>query len=321
MNFLVRLRPTGPWRIGPPGGSREITDRLYRGDSLYSAVSSAMRYMGLLEEWLAATATNPEGSAVRLSSCFPFVEGADLVTPPRTLWPPAPSAKLRWKSACLVPVAVVEALLSGQSLDEEAWSIDGASESLVPAGQAGPFRLSSRKNAAVDRLSGTASPHSTACLEFSPNSGLWCLVTSDDHWAEPVKSAFRWLADSGFGGERSRGWGRSETPVFSEVSGVLASEQPSNDFWLLAPYSPAADDEVKWDRGSYTVLTRGGWVSETSEAKKQVRLIAEGSVLSASSLLRGAAPNVAPDGFPHPVYRAGFAYAVPLPPVTTAATV
>ena len=25
--------------------------------------------------------------------------GADLVAPPRTLWPPAPSSKLRWKSA------------------------------------------------------------------------------------------------------------------------------------------------------------------------------------------------------------------------------
>ena len=31
-----------------------------------------------------------------------------------------------------------------------------------------------------------------------------------------VKAAFRLLADSGFGGERSRGWGRSEAPEFIE---------------------------------------------------------------------------------------------------------
>jgi len=31
-------------------------------------------------------------------------------------------------------------------------------------------------------------------------------------WRDPVKAAFRLLADSGFGGERSRGWGRSEAP-------------------------------------------------------------------------------------------------------------
>jgi CRISPR type III-A-associated RAMP protein Csm4 len=316
MNFLVRLRPNGPWRIGPSGGSREITDLLYRGDALYSAVTSAMRYMGLLEEWLAATAANPEGSAVRFSSCFPFVEGADLVAPPRTLWPPAPSAKLRWKSANFVPLAVVEALLAGQPLDEEAWSIDGPSESLVPAGQPGPFRISARKNAAVDRITGAASPHATACLEFSPGAGLWCLGSSDERWAEPVKSAFRWLADSGFGGERGRGWGRSEAPIFTEVSGLLASQFVSQEYWLLSPYSPASTDEVQWDRGSYTVLTRGGWVENSSEAKKQVRLIAEGSVLSAPKALQGAAPNVAPEGFPHPVYRAGFACAIALPTVS-----
>jgi CRISPR type III-A-associated RAMP protein Csm4 len=313
MNFLVRLRPTGPWRIGPPGGSREVTDLLYRGDALYSAITAAMRYMGLLEDWLAATATNPEGSSVRFSSCFPFVEGADLIAPPRTLWPPAASAKLRWKSASFVPVSVVEALLAGQPLDEEAWAIDGPSESLVPAGQSGPFRLSSRKNAAVDRLTGIAAPHSTACLEFSPNAGLWCLVSSDDQWAEPIKAAFHWLADSGFGGERGRGWGRSETPEFSEVTGLLATQSESQQYWLLSPYSPASTDEVQWDRGNYSVLTRGGWIENSSEAKKQVRLIAEGSVLNATKVLQGAAPNVAPEGFPHPVYRAGFAYAISLP--------
>ena len=31
-----------------------------------------------------------------------------------------------------------------------------------------------------------------------------------------MKAAFRLLADSGFGGERSRGWGRSEPPEFVE---------------------------------------------------------------------------------------------------------
>lgn len=315
MNFLVRLRPTGPWRIGPQGGSRETTDLLYRGDALYSAVCTAMRYMGQLDEWLAATAANAEGSSVRFSSLFPFVDGADLITPPRTLWPPAASSKLRWKSAAFVPVSVVESLLAGQPLAEDAWSIDGPSESLVPNGHSGPFRLSSRDNAAIDRITGIAAPHSTACLEFTAKSGLWCLVSCPDTWTKPIQAAFRWLADSGFGGERNRGWGRSEAPVFSEVTGILAAQTESSDHWLLSPYSPAATDEVAWDRGNYTVLTRGGWVSNSSEAKKQIRLIAEGSVLSSTKPLQGAAPDVAPEGFAHPVYRAGFAYTIALPQV------
>jgi CRISPR type III-A-associated RAMP protein Csm4 len=320
MNFLVRLRPTGPWRIGPHGGSRETTDLLYRGDALYSAVCTAMRYMGQLDEWLAATAANPDGSSVRFSSLFPFVEGADLITPPRTLWPPAASAKLRWKSATFVPVSVVESLLAGQPLKEDGWSIDGASESLVPNGQNGPFRISASQNAAVDRLTGVAAPHSTACLEFTPKSGLWCLVSAPEEWADRIKGAFRWLADSGFGGERNRGWGRSEAPVFSDVTGLLAAQTESEEYWLLSPYSPASTDEVSWDKGSYSVLIRGGWVDSSGAEKKQLRLIAEGSVLSSVKALQGTAPNVAPEGFPHPVYRSGFAYTVALPAVLTQQT-
>jgi hypothetical protein len=42
-------------------------------------------------------------------------------------------------------------------------------------------------------------------------------------------------------------------------------------------------------------------------------MVAEGSVLVASAAPRGAASDVAPEGFPHPVYRAGFALSVPVP--------
>jgi hypothetical protein len=42
-------------------------------------------------------------------------------------------------------------------------------------------------------------------------------------------------------------------------------------------------------------------------------MVAEGSVLHAVSAPCGAAPDVAPDGFAHPVFRAGFALAIPLP--------
>ena len=211
---------------------------------------------------------------------------------------------------------MIESLLTGQPLNEDAWTIDGPSECLVPAGRPGPFRTSVRKGAAVDRLSGGSEPHSVACLEFAHNAGLWCVVSATEHWVEPVKTALRWLADSGFGGERSRGWGRARSPQFSEVTGILATATESTDYWLLSPYSPAETDTVDWTRGSYTVLTPGGWVEHSSDAKKLVRLIAEGSVLSSRTPPVGAAPNVAPDGFPHPVYRSGFAYAIPLPAVT-----
>jgi CRISPR type III-A-associated RAMP protein Csm4 len=560
--LVVKLRPAGPWRIGPDSGARNRVDAIYHSDSLYSAVTSAMSRMGSLAAWLDATARS-QTPAVCFSSCFPFLDDIGFVVPPRTIWPPtspaAMSARVRWKSARFIPLSVVESILSGKKLNENQWSVDGASGCLVPAGKPGPFRTSVRWNAAVDRLSGCSERHATACIEFREGCGLWTVVgfrdeAARDQWQEPVKAAFRWLADSGFGGERSRGWGRSETPEFVEgtlpgliieyrrrepapaveeppveeppveeapmvepppaeeplpeseppveaeaaapapeaeaaVPAVIAaapetvpatepapeaeaaapetepaaeaessapaveaaapetvpatepapeaqaaapetepaaeaessapaveaaapetvpatesapeaqaaapetepaaeaesstpalenaapetvppaapapeaeaaapapqSEPALSDapmvaavrapdrtelmrltpereaapavpapavhlqaHWLLSLFTPAASDAVDWGRGSYTVLARGGRIDSPSgsgELKKQIQMVAEGSVLYADGVPLGAAPDVAPDGFAHPVFRAGFALTIPLPEV------
>jgi CRISPR/Cas system CSM-associated protein Csm4 (group 5 of RAMP superfamily) len=93
----------------------------------------------------------------------------------------------------------------------------------------------------------------------------------------------------------------------------LSAQRPH---WLLSLFSPAAADSVEWTRGSYSLIERGGRIESPAGSgglKKQVQMVAEGSVLYASSALRGAAPDVAPEGFAHPVFRAGFALAIPLP--------
>jgi CRISPR/Cas system CSM-associated protein Csm4 (group 5 of RAMP superfamily) len=213
-------------------------DAIYHSDSLYSAVTAAMARLGWLEEWLDATARNGS-SAVSFSSCFPYMDEIGFVVPPRTIWPPvSPSAKaarVRWKSARFVPLTVVESILAGRRLDENQWSIDGPSGCLVPADRPGPFRTAVRWSAAVDRLTGSSDRHSTACLEFRPGSGLWTVVSFQDEaaaesWSARMKAAFRLLADTGFGGERSRGWGRSEAPEF--LDGVLPD--------LILPAPPVA---------------------------------------------------------------------------------
>jgi CRISPR/Cas system CSM-associated protein Csm4 (group 5 of RAMP superfamily) len=407
-------------------------DSIFHSDSLYSAVASAMARLGSLDEWLAQTA-RASAPAVSFSSCFPFLDEIGFVVPPRTIWPPvAPAllaARVRWKSARFVPLTVVQAMLAGRRLDEQHWSVDGPSQCLVPAGRPGPFRIDTRFNAAVDRLTGVSERHATACLEFRPGAGFWTVVSflGDDareRWLDPVKAAFRLLADTGFGGERSLGWGRSEQPEFetgvlpdlivpeppraplppapptqaavhkptalellreyksagSETAAPAASTpgpvakpepsapEPSSDsesaaepapsapetaapapsaasepappdpeivpapapkpaplpapkraetgYWLLSVFSPAPDDAIDWQRGSYTLAERGGRIdspARAGDAKKILRMVEEGSVLVAPSAPRGAAPDVAPDGFPHPVFRCGFALAVAIP--------
>jgi CRISPR type III-A-associated RAMP protein Csm4 len=243
--LVVKLRPSGPWRIGPDSGARNRVDVIYHSDSLYSAVTAAMSRLGWLEEWLDATART--GSpAVSFSSCFPYLDDVVFVVPPRTVWPPVASstraARVRWKSARFVPLTVVQSILAGQRLDENQWSVDGPSDCLVPAGKPGPFRTAVRSNAGVDRLTGASERHSTGCIEFRAGSGLWTVVSFADEaaretWSGKIKAAFRLLADSGFGGERSRGWGRSEAPEFTE--GMLP------DLILALPAESAAPEPVE----------------------------------------------------------------------------
>jgi CRISPR type III-A-associated RAMP protein Csm4 len=388
--LVIKLRPMGPWRIGPDSGARNQVDAIYHSDSLYAAVTSAMVRIGLLDDWLSATAANGM-PAVSFSSCFPFVDEIGFVVPPRTVWPPSATAllaaRVRWKSARFVPLGIIPGLLSGQVLDETQWSIDGPSACLVPAGRNGPFRRGLRFNAAVDRLSGAAERHSVACIEFQPGGGLWAVASfadqaARDRWIDPLKTAFRFLADSGFGGERSRGWGRAETPDFTEGmlpemilplkrepgAGVREQEKQKSEqqeseqgpgfgnqgpenppegavppeaipepnppapdpplpapivgpqaHWLLSLFVPGPHDSIDWGHGSYGLVTRAGRVESAAgsgELKKQIQMVVEGSVLHAASGLRGLAADVAPDGFAHPVYRAGFAVSVPVPGVS-----
>jgi CRISPR type III-A-associated RAMP protein Csm4 len=374
--LIVKLRPAGPWRSGPDSGARNRVDPVYHSDSLYAAVTAAMSTLGLRDEWLDATARRAEGPAVRFSSCFPFAGETAFVVPPRSVWPPTAGSgasvsagKTRWKGARFIPLALLADILSGHPLQEGRWTVDGASECLVPAGQTGPFRTNVRWSAAIDRLTGNAERHSTACIEFRRDAGLWAVVSFEDEaaharWSEPVRGALRLLADSGFGGERSRGWGRSAQPEFiegalpdlvlgesparplapspaqepSETDPVPALEAPPpplapspaqqlssadvapTSHWLLSLFTPGPDDAVDWKRGNYTAIARGGRIDSPSgfgERKKQLQMIAEGSVLVAGDSIRGTAPDVAPDGFAHPVFRAGFALSVPLPAQVT----
>lgn len=276
----------------------------------------------MLDEWLDATARASE-PAVRFSSCFPFLNRTLYVVPPRSVWPPAATPKVRWKGARFVPLSVVEMLLKGQNISEESWSVDGASEALVPQGAPALFRVSVRTSAAVDRQGASVAPHSSACIEFAPGAGLWMLARfaddqSREKWKQPVSAALRLLGDSGFGGERSQGWGRADVEIADHDTRLLSTNGGGGEsgWWVLSLFHPAESDHVDWRKGNYAITTRGGRIESEArwgEAKRPSRMVTEGSVIVSDEEPRGSATDVAPEGFPHPVYRAGYALSIRVP--------
>ncbi len=349
--FLIQLYPAGPWRYGPGEGGRDRVDNLYRSDRLISAVTIAFERLGLLGDWLKATAeaTTP---AVVFSSLFPFQGETLFVPPPATLWPPPAaalrastsvlSAKVRWRAARFVPVSLIETLLLSQRLLADQWAPDAESACLLRRDrpQSSPFRVTTRTVGVVDRMNHGHDTHSLACVEFEAGSGLWALASFDSSsdasssevWKDRLRAALRLLADSGFGGRRSSGWGQvsrigiseGEWPalLFPKLARKKQDERSaangnnSAGHWLLSLFTPGDTDEIDWARGNYSVTARGGYVENgtgSGRSKKTVRMVEEGSVLKSANSLRGRTVDVAPEGLDHPVYRAGFALSLALP--------
>lgn len=345
--LLIRLQPSGPWRYGSSDGAPDQIDELYRSDRLFSAVTIAMQRFGLVEEWLDATARSNE-SAVAFSSLYPYQGDTLFAIPPATLWPPpvaqitAPNsvflAKIRWQTARFAPLSVIDLIITGGSLLADQWMPDPESACLLRRDRpsTSPFRVVTRTTAVVDRLTHKA-PLAvvSACVEFEPGSGLWALARYRDNaaqavWNGRIEAAFRLLADTGFGGKRSSGWGQTHAPEFQRGAwpglllpklgrlnnGSQNGRPDSSRYWLLSLYSPATSDKIDWRSGEYTIALRAGRVESSRQngaEKKAVRMVAEGSVLVAPAEPAGAAVDVAPDNFEHPVFRSGLALALELP--------
>lgn len=331
--LLVRLRPNGPWRYGPDDGGQNRTDTLFRSDRLFSALTSAAKQLGFQDQWLAA-ATAEAGPAVAFSSLFPFQGETLFVIPPATLWPPPPDmvtspspvflSKVRWQAARFVPVSLVESILRRQSVLADQWAVDPESECLLRRDRPSstPFRAVSRSGAPVDRLTKMSSAaYTTAGIEFEPGSGLWMVVRFADEaaqaeWSPRVKGLLRLLADTGFGGRRSSGWGHAHAPEFQEgiwpqilfpKLGRAQGTDNSNQHWLLSLYSPGTGEPVDWAAGVYSIVERG------SPSGVRTRFVAEGSVLESGSELTGRAVDVANGKAKRPILRSGIALAVHLP--------
>ena len=75
-SYAVRFRPLGPWRFGPDSGARDRVGLIYHSDAVYSAVCAAMSQLGLMEDWLQATAKAEDAPAVRFGSVFRFMATA-----------------------------------------------------------------------------------------------------------------------------------------------------------------------------------------------------------------------------------------------------
>jgi len=320
--LLVQLQPITPWRCG--AGRPDEPGSLVPSDSLFGAICDAMRQLNWLPEWLAEGA-----QSTRLSSLFPVHNDIFYAPVPEALRPDTGLRRVRLEGVRFAPLNAIQAL-AARKFDENRWILDLPSGCLQPADRAnagGPYRPLERRRAAVDRLTGTASPTVAAeGIEFAPNAGLWSLFVFADSqtaeiWSSRIKAAFRLLADDGIGGWRGAGWGRSRRPRFKDgdlgrlltIAGWnTAGTESIGKWWTFGLFSPAESDDIAWDNGAYRTLTRTGWTTDGVQ-KSSLRFVREGSILSCTAEPAGRISETQLSGMQHPVVRYGAGLALPWP--------
>lgn len=335
--LVYRLRPRAPFHFGERGVGLEASERIFRSDSLFSAIVSAVRELeganeaeALLSPFLDERREPP----FLVSSCFPFV--ADVLLLPRPFLRPNlprdPKVARLYKNVQYVSIGIWQRLAAGLPLDsdlrdenlyqhgsvwlrgEEAAGL--RSRGLTPDASLWSTQVSPRVS--LDRQTSASEIYGCGRAAYSRGTGLYFLARFEDASLRPrVEAALRLLGESGLGGERSSGCGSFE-PELPPIALEFPTGESPSAFAALACYKPTLAElrrGVLAPPASYDLVSRFGWVCSPEGAalrRKDVAMLVEGSVTSGDRP-RGALVDVTPDGFQgHRVYRSGLAFPVPV---------
>ncbi len=172
---------------------------------------------------------------------------------------------------------------------------------------------------ALDRLSSASSLFFTGRLSFAPGCGLYFWASFRDTTARTdLERALVFLEDEGIGGKRSTG-GQFD---FERLDRELPRMEDPNRLLTLSLYRPSSQEvgarilRDAWFRRIF----RQGWIYSPEGRnlrRKGLWMLREGSVLR-SPPTDGPPPlgtfeDVRPAaGFPHPVWRCGYAFILPM---------
>lgn len=182
------------------------------------------------------------------------------------------------------------------------------------------WQRSSVPRVTIDRVHSSSNIYLMGRVAFNQECGLWLGIETDEAFInEQIESLLLHLGDRGLGGERSNGYG-SFTPKELTFDWPLADGDSSYRL-LLSRFLPAPEEVGQALQDSqkpliaYRLVTVGGWLTTPGLPhlrRKQISMLAEGSVVAGP--VNGRMADVQPEweNFPHPVWRNGFALTLPV---------
>ncbi|HMH52301.1 MAG TPA: type III-A CRISPR-associated RAMP protein Csm4 [Candidatus Acidoferrum sp.] len=332
-----RLSPRGPFRFGERGIGLEETAGFPRSDTLFSAIVSAWRLMEgpqRTEERLAAFPAEDRPDAdppFAISSAFPYAGAVRLLPRPLVRFGRGDSFAKAQKDVAFVSWARMEDLMRSEILDEPhvddlrqggvVWihpADIGAMSAMSGSDLWAAGESATIPRVTIDRATSASALYFQGQVWFAAGCGLYFLARFRGDHAEEfqgyVEGALEMLGMEGLGGRRSAGLGRFEVSDPEDVT--LSIPRDAGTALLLGLYHPTLREVTDGilDGARYRLITRRGWIAspdDNRQRRKSVRMMCEGSLLRRPPV--GQLASVAPDGFPHPVYRSGLALTIRCP--------
>ena len=327
LKFKTQLhlgRATGAAQTGSLG--LEKTETYIPADTLFSALCQTWATFydtASLTDFLNQYTAENESPPFTLTSAFPFTHDVYLFPKPLIF----KSTSKKNKRVQFVSRSLFENIITGNPptfdekdeknviTGEKVWVNSEEKKQLKKAmdEKLNVWETTTRPRVSIDRQTEESSIWHVETVQFNTDCGLWFAANFDsDETKQKIETLLRVLGDNGIGGERNAGYGLFD---FDEVALEIPTSEDSTQFVTLSPICPKSSDQLehllKGDI-AYNLNPLTGWVTSAGAAskRKQINMFAEGSVLNTYDEPVGRLVDLKPKGYPHPVYRYGYAWQV-----------
>ena len=324
LKFKTQLhlgRTTGAAQTGSLG--LEKTETYISADTLFSAICQMWTTFydtASLTDFLNPYTAENGSLPFTLTSAFPYANNVYLFPKPLIF----KSTSKKSKRVQFVSRSLFENIITGNPPDfdednlmnsEKVW-VNSEEKKQLKTANDNDFNVwttNTRPRVTIDRQTEESSIWHVETVQFNTDCGLWFAVNYDsDETKQKIETLLRVLGDNGIGGERNAGYGLFD---FDEVALEIPTTEDGTQFVTLSPICPKSSDQLehllKGDI-AYNLNPLTGWVTSAGAAskRKQINMFAEGSVLNSSDEPVGRLVDLKPKGYPHPVYRYGYAWQV-----------
>ena len=319
---LVKLKNMTPLHIGTGKENYDFSALDLQSDTL-SAALAAMKVQngenGDLEEFL---------NSFTISSAFPFVGDRYFLPKPQGKMSVTISdgeeyaSRKKLKKIKYIEVGLWNDLVAGKEVSvKERQLQDKFLLSIKDDDFRMPYKAQVNQRVTIPREEGIdADPFFFEWVYFHPDSGLYCLLDTQESQRDDLIRLFKQLGEFGVGTDKNIGGGKFDV----EMRKLSLPEIEDSDSQLLLSLFIPAQEEVELlnlHDSCYDLLQRGGYIAGSQEMdfrhlrKKSVYMFNVGSVFKTTGRINGHVVNHRPkwnEELLHPVFRSGKPFVIPI---------